>query len=141
TRATVCFMVLRRGKRRKSEIKPKPGTEIVMLQDEHGLLLTGSSEAVTATVEWLTSIEPSAVRARPSGSDAVAMAATGTALTANSEYVRLTDASKTLLQEHGAIPGANGTFRGFVKDVEGHFAGVLDFKPAGVGPEQALALQ
>jgi ADP-ribosyl-[dinitrogen reductase] hydrolase len=147
--------VLRRRKEQASEatsvesLTPVdlPGDDLVVLQDGHGLLLTGPDELVAGMVARLRSIEVHAE------SDAPAHRASGLSQLASlaglvpkpgsrsAEYVRLTPRSRALLEQHGAIPGGNGTFKGYVRGAEGQFAGILDWTPAKFDPAQMMTLQ
>jgi ADP-ribosylglycohydrolase len=124
-----------------------PGDDLVVLGDDHGVLVTGSEDVVVAMVERLRAVEPHAgpgeVEIRRSGP--ASLASLGGAVprsgSRSAEYVRLTPRSKALLDQHGMIPGTNGVFRGYVRSTDGRFAGNLDWSPASFDPSQALTLQ
>ncbi len=129
-----------------------PGDDLVVLQDEHGLLLTGPDDLVAGMVAHLRSVDvhpesaeaqPQSLLQRASGLSTLQSLA-GLAPTPGSrsaEYVRLTDRSRALLEQHGSIPGAKGTFKGYVRGADGQFAGILDWSPATVDPAQMMTLQ
>lgn len=118
-----------------------PGDDLVVLQDGHGLLLTGTDELVAGMVAHLRSID---VHPEPAESQSLTLLHRTSGLSQlaslaglapkpgsrSAEYVRLTPRSRALLEQHGVTPGASGTFKGFVRGADGQFAGILDWSPA-----------
>ncbi len=124
--------------------------EVVLWRDDSGIIVGGSDAAVVAFVGGL-GIEPWTDRTAdgltlPSGSGS-AVAKAGAALATllstdveTTEYLQLTDRSKALIAEHGALPNGNGGFRAFVHDGK-RIAGQLEYESVMVSPDRALAVQ
>ena len=135
------------GKRKKPDDPPPPTAEsrtqeIVLWNDEDGILVSGSADAVRDLVAKFGEVGGTHIAASPvAPADALAVFATGYADGAtSSQYVRFTPASERLLQEYGAVPNGRGGFHTFVRGEKG-IAGNLEWVATGAGPERALAFQ
>lgn len=73
------------------------------------------------------------------------VAAAGSALAAlhaaGGEYFRMAPSSLAMFKELGAIPGADGYFKGTVRAARGQWGANLDFQQVDFGPTEALSLQ
>ncbi len=135
------------GKRKKSDDPPPPTAEartqeLDLWNDEDGILVSGSADAVRDLVAKLSEVGGTHVAASPvAPADALAVFATGYADGATTmQYVRHTPHSAALLQEYGAIPNGAGGYRSFVRNATG-IEGNLDWELMSAGPERALAFQ
>ncbi len=127
----------------ESEPTPTEGSDLVYCGDDgNGLLLSGPTAAVAEIVDRLQRIGGSALVASPVvPTEALAVFATGFADGAtSSQYIRHTASSRQLLEQHGAIPTGDGSFRSLVHDGR-HIAGNLDWEVVSASPERALAFQ
>ena len=115
---------------------------VEIFTSESGVIVEGSPAAVSAFVDqMLDATKEAGGRSRHFVADGVQIAANIAAFSqTHREYIEFSDHARELLQQHGAIATQSGYFRSFVHDGKG-FAGNLDWKPVGLGPEQALSLQ
>jgi hypothetical protein len=135
------------GRRKKSDDPPPPTLEsrtqeLDLWNDEDGILVSGSADAVRDLVARLGEVGGSQLTTSPvAPADALAVFATGYADGASTmQYVRHTPHSAALLQEFGAIPNGAGGYRSFVRNATG-IEGNLDWELMSAGPERALAFQ
>lgn len=108
-----------------------------------GMIVEGSPMAVSAFVDqMLDATREVGGRSRHFVVDGVQVAANIAAFRqTHREYFEFSERALKLLKEHGAIPTKDGNFfRSFVHNGK-NLAGHLDWKPANLGPEQALSLQ
>lgn len=115
-------------------------SQVVVLPDDFGVLVHGTSDAVDAVIDRLVKdagLVP-ASRDRMALCDVAGVAATGAALAATSgEYLRLTAESVGKLKALGLpFEGA-----GVARNSAGQVAAHLSFEPISLAAEQALALQ
>ena len=109
----------------------------------NGMIVEGSPTSVSAFVEqMLDATTEVGGRSRHFVVDGVQVAANIAAFRqTHREYFEFSPRARKLLEEHRAIPTADGKYvRSFVVDKKGT-AGHLDWKPVNLGPEQALCLQ
>ncbi len=119
-----------------------PSHAAELWNDEDGVLVSGSAEAVRDVVAMLTEVGGGELATSPvAPADALAVFATGFADGATSmQYIRHTPHSAALLQRHGAIPDGAGGYHSFVRNATG-IEGNLDWELMSAGPERALAFQ
>lgn len=135
------------GKRKKMDDPPPPTAaartqELELWNDDDGILVSGSPDAVRDLVAKLTAVGGGQLTTSPvAPADALAVFSTGYADGATTmQYVRHTPHSAELLQEFGAIPNGTGGYRSFVRNATG-IEGNLDWELMSAGPERALAFQ
>lgn len=114
--------------------------EVVALVDQGGILLAGPPEMVDIVVARLTGVQ-GARSHRMAADPAAAIASAVASARTGRDYVRLSPASRELLQQHGAVPGDAGYFRMFIHDGAKRIAGQLQWEKVNLGAEQALSLQ
>jgi hypothetical protein len=118
--------------------------EVAVHLDGDVLLVTGHEEVVAAYLARL--FEHAGGQAATPGDHSVAAAAGGLLASAvglagtHGQYVRFAPGSMDLLRQHAPVPAGDGFFHMFVKD-GGRFAGNMQWQPAQLVGEQALALQ
>lgn len=119
--------------------------EVLLVQDDFGLLVRGASDDVALTIDELLGRLPESHRAsisRTAVTDTAVLATSGVALASTSgEYVRLTAESLAKVREFGEQYDASGALRGYVRNAKGQYAGQLSFEQVNLAAEQALALQ
>jgi hypothetical protein len=131
---------------RRKDHRDSASREIQIYSTGQGLLVEGSPTAVTGFIDKMMTATKAAggqgrhliVNSVIEGTQAAAnIAAVGRT---HREYLEFSPKALALLKQHGAIPTGQGWFRSFVHDGK-QLAGHLDWKPANLGPEQALSLQ
>lgn len=128
------------------EAVSKGGSELAVLVDEEGLILTGDQESVERYLDRLRSVAgDTADVVQLSRSKAANAAATAAGITnttvQHGEFVRLSPASMKLLKANKVIPGTEGFNRMTVVNSKGKFAGQMQWQRVPLGPSQAMALQ
>lgn len=136
-----------RGRWKKPDDPPPPTAEarvheIELWNDEEGILVSGSPDAVRDLVARLSEVGGSHLSTSPvAPADALAVFTTGYADGATSmQYIRHNPNGAALIGQFGAVPTGAGGYRSFVPggaDVDGY----LDWDLVTPGPERALAFQ
>lgn len=124
---------------RRNKLDESPSLDIVAA--DNGVIVRGPAASVSEFIDGLMETTAGADRPRRLPVDGVALAADAMAFRqTHGEYVEFSKRALELLRQHGSIPKADGYFQSFVKSGR-EFAGNLDWKPANLGPSQALSMQ
>jgi len=115
-----------------------------LFRDGPGLVVLGEEGAVARFVDEMLRATGSGAVLRRDVTTATAVAAhiAAVARTHSSRYVELSPETIDRLDQKRVIPTGDGYFRGYLRErSDGHFAGFVDWRPANLGPEQALSMQ
>jgi len=129
--------------RRRSIHRDSASRAVEIYSSGQGLLVEGPPTVVTIFIdELMTATKATGGQGRHLIVSSVAQGAANVAAVGRThrEYIEFSPRAAALLKQHGAIPAGQGWFRSFVHDGK-QLAGNLDWRPADLGPEQALSLQ